>query len=99
MKLKHWQGYGSVEVKKVSKTTFNNNWGEKKTKLVLSVKGNHEYGLVRDDIYDVKRWLFDRFEKNFSCKIDESVYEVMADELGKETENRHERTDQKHSSC
>ena len=66
MKLKHWQGYGSVEAKKVSKTTFNNNWGEKKTKLVLSVKGNHEYGLVRDDIYDVKRWLFDRFEKNFS---------------------------------
>jgi len=66
MKLKHWQGYGSVEVKKVSKTTFNNSWGEKKTKLVLSVKGNHECGLVRDDIYDVKRWLFDRFEKNFS---------------------------------
>ena len=28
-----------------------------------------------------------RFEKAFSCKIDESVYEVMADELGKETEN------------
>ena len=28
-----------------------------------------------------------RFEKNFSCKIDESVYEVMADELRKETEN------------
>ena len=28
-----------------------------------------------------------RLEKTFSCKIDESVYEVMADELGKETEN------------
>ena len=28
-----------------------------------------------------------RFEKTFSCKIDESVYEVMADELRKETEN------------
>lgn len=29
-----------------------------------------------------------RFERSFSCKIDESVYEVMADELGQETENR-----------
>jgi hypothetical protein len=82
MKLKHWQGYGSVEVKKVSKTTFNNNWGEKKTKLVLSVKGNHECGLVRDDIYDVKRWLFDRFEKNFSGEyydIDMSIKDDYVD--------------------
>jgi hypothetical protein len=82
MKLKHWQGYGSVEVKKVSKTTFNNNWGEKKTKLVLSVNGNHEYGLVRDDIYDVKRWLFDRFEKNFSGEyydIDMSIKDDYVD--------------------
>jgi len=28
-----------------------------------------------------------RLEKTFSCRIDEEVYEVMADELGKETEN------------
>lgn len=28
-----------------------------------------------------------RFERSFLCKIEESVYEVMADELGKETEN------------
>ena len=28
-----------------------------------------------------------RFEKSFSCRIDDSVYEVMLDELGKETEN------------
>ena len=28
-----------------------------------------------------------RFEKSLSCRIDESVYEVMADELWKETEN------------
>ena len=82
MKLKHWQGYGSVEVKKVSKTTFNNNWGEKKTKLVLSVKGNHEWGLVRDDIYDVKHWIFDKFEKNFSGNyydIDMSIKDDYVD--------------------
>ena len=66
MKIKHFAGYGSVEAKKVSKTTFKDEYGEKKTKLVVSVKGNHEWGLVRDDIYDVKHWLFDRFEKNFS---------------------------------
>ena len=61
MKIKHFAGYGSVQAKKVSKTTC----GDKK-KLVVEVKGNHEWGLVRDDIYDVKRWLFNRFEKNFT---------------------------------
>jgi GH18 family chitinase len=65
MRIKHFAGYGSIEAKKVSKTTFTNEYGEKKTKLVVRVKGNHEWGLVRDDIYDVKRWLFDKFEKNF----------------------------------
>lgn len=66
MKVKHFTGYGSVKVKKESKTTFTNEYGEKKTKLVLVVKGNHEWGIVRDDIYDVKRWIFDKFEKNFT---------------------------------
>lgn len=28
-----------------------------------------------------------RFEKSFSCRIDESVYEVMANELADEAEN------------
>ena len=68
MKVKHFMGYGSVEVKKVSKKTINNEYGEKKTKLVLSVKGNHEWGLVRNDIYDVRRWIFNKFEKNFNGK-------------------------------
>ena len=65
MRVKHFAGYGSVEVKKVLKKTITNGYGEKKTKMVLAVKGNHEWGLVRDDIYDVKRWIFDKFEKNF----------------------------------
>ena len=59
MKVKHFAGYGSVEVKKESKTTFTNEYGEKKTKLALVVKGNHEWGIVRDDLYDVKRWIFE----------------------------------------
>lgn len=62
MRIKHFAGYGSVQAKKVSKTSV----GENKSKLVVEVKGNHECGLVRDDIYDVRRWLFNRFEKNFN---------------------------------
>ena len=61
MKIKHFAGYGSVQAKKVSKTTIGN-----RAKLVVEVKGNHEWGLVRDDIYDVRRWLFNKFEKNFN---------------------------------
>ena len=79
MRIKHFAGYGSVEAKKVSKTTFTNEYGEKKTKLVVRVKGNHEMGLVRDDIYDVKRWLFDKFEKNFLGEDDEISMSVVDD--------------------
>ena len=79
MRIKHFAGYGSVEAKKVSKTTFTDEYGEKKTKLVVRVKGNHEWGLVRDDIYDVKRWLFDKFEKNFLGKDDEISMSVVDD--------------------
>lgn len=65
MRIKHFAGYGSVEAKMVSKTPFINEHGEVKTKLVVRVKGNHEWGIVREDIYDVKHWLFDKFEKKF----------------------------------
>jgi hypothetical protein len=65
MKVKHFAGYGSVEVKKQSKVNFTDEFGNKKTKLILVVKGNHERGIVRDDIFDVKHWIFDKFEKNF----------------------------------
>ena len=60
MKIKHFQGYGSVQAKKVSKTIEGD-----KVILVVEVKGNHEWGLVVIDNYDAKHWLFDRFEKNF----------------------------------
>lgn len=74
MKIKHFQGYGSVQAKKVSKTTIGD-----KTKLVVEVKGNHECGLVRDDIYDVKRWLFDKFEKNFKGQYYEIEMSIKDD--------------------
>lgn len=65
MKIKHFAGYGCVNVTKKSKRTIIDEFGNKKTKMVLVVKGFHEWSLVRDDIYDVRRWIFNRFEKNF----------------------------------
>ena len=73
MRVKHFMGYGSVEVKKISKKPIINGYGENKTELVLRVKGNHECGLVRNDICSVRRWIFDRFEKNFK-KSDYEIY-------------------------
>ena len=81
MRVKHFAGYGSVEVKKVYKTPITNDYGEKKTKLVLRVKGNHEWGLVRDDIYDVRLWLFDKFEKNFDGDDYDIDMEIDSDHI------------------
>ena len=52
MKVKHWQGYGSVEMKVISRKQIENT----KT-IVVRVSGNHEWGLVRNDTYDVYRWI------------------------------------------
>jgi hypothetical protein len=83
MRVKHFMGYGSVEVKKVSKTSIVNGYGENKTKLVLRVKGNHECGLVRNDIYDVRSWIFNKFEKNFKGD-DYAIYMDVKDDYIKE---------------
>lgn len=58
MRIKHWQGYGLVTAKKVKKSVKNGI-----TTLIVKVNGNHEYGLVRDDIYTLKHWLIDKFDK------------------------------------
>lgn len=79
MRVKHFAGYGSVEVKKVSKKPIINDYGENKTEMVLQVKGNHEWGLVRNDIYDVKRWIFEKFEKNFKGN-DYDIYMDIKDD-------------------
>ena len=59
MKIKHWQGYGCVNAKKIKKSTKRG-----MTTLVVEVTGNHEWGLRRDDMYDLKRWLVDRFDRS-----------------------------------
>lgn len=84
MKIKHFAGYGSVQARKVSKTKSGD-----KTKLVVEVKGNHEWGIVRNDIYDVRRWIFNKFEKNFNGEdydIDMSVKNDYVNENGMDVE-------------
>lgn len=61
MKVKHWQGYGVIEMKKISQKTKN---GVKT--VVVKVSGNHEWGLERNDTYDVHRWICKRLAKD--CK-------------------------------
>lgn len=61
MKLRHWQGYGTIEAKRLSKTQKDG-----LTTMHICVSGNHEYGLARHDEYDVANWLIKRFDRSFS---------------------------------
>ena len=54
MKIKHWQGYGSVSATKVP---------DKNCTLHIRVVGNHEWGLERNDVYDLFNWLVKRFDR------------------------------------
>ena len=57
MRIKHWQGYGTVNARKIRDTG---------SCLIVEVSGNHEYGLVRQDRYDVFKWLVKRFNKTIA---------------------------------
>ena len=65
MRIKHFQGYGFVNAKKLSckPSKVQTDWmGEKDcTMLSIRVSGLHEWGLVRDDRYDVCNWLVKKF--------------------------------------
>lgn len=62
MKIKHWQGYGNLEAKKL--LVVRDKMGETKT-IKIEVIGNHEYGLNRsNDKYDVFNWLLKRFDRS-----------------------------------
>ena len=82
MRLKHWQGYGSVNAKKLSKGPA----PDGRTRLVIEVTGHHEWGLVRDDVYDVHRWLVQRFVKD--CPNYQNIESMHI------TENRIDNVDQ-----
>ena len=61
MKIKHWQGYGCLTAKKISRKASNGI-----ITLIIKVTGNHECGLVRNDKYDLFNWLVKRFDKTVS---------------------------------
>lgn len=60
MRIKHWQGYGTVNAQKIGLKK-----GMGVTTLTIKVTGNHEWGLVREDEYDLINWLVKRFDKSF----------------------------------
>ncbi len=55
MFIKHFAGYGKVEAKKIE---------DKACTLHVKVAGNHEWGLVREDEYDLFVWLVKKFDKS-----------------------------------
>ncbi len=54
MRIKHWQGYGTVDAFKVKDNSCD---------LHIKVVGNHEWGLERYDRYDVFNWLVKKFKR------------------------------------
>lgn len=55
MKIKHWQGYGTLSAKKLSSSDDT---------LVVEVWGNHEWGLELNYMYDVFNWLVKKFDSS-----------------------------------
>ena len=55
MKIKHWQGYGTVSAQKIK---------DKNCTLHVRVTGNHEWGLALRDTYDLFNWLVKRFDRS-----------------------------------
>ena len=79
MKIKHWQGYGSVNAK-VIKRTASTSEGVKT--ITIEVVGNHEYGLDRsDDEYDIYNWLLKRFDKSVESDRDILKIEYSEDSV------------------
>lgn len=75
MKIKHWQGYGSVNVKKLAEYDTNRFTGEKK--IIIEVTGMHECGLSRKDPYDIYNWLFKRGERFApDCKDSRNITKI-----------------------
>lgn len=73
MRLKHWQGYGCVNAKRIEYTI-----NQDRTKTIkIEVTGSHEYGLVRNDRYDVHRWLMTRLAKD--CPDYRAITDMVID--------------------
>lgn len=73
MRIKHWQGYGCLEAKKLGDVTYKTGEYVRTSEGVfhaprvvqIRVIGEHEWGLDRhDDRYDCYNWLLKRFVKD-----------------------------------
>ena len=53
-KIKHFAGYGTVKAGVIKDSSCT---------LHIRVEGDHEWGLKRDDLYDLYNWLVKRFDK------------------------------------
>lgn len=88
MKIKHWQGYGSVEAKVIKKTALYlaNQLFVSRT-IEIRVTGNHEYGLMNYDKYDIAQWLGRKSLGNFT--MDEIVHIEIIDAGEYDKEKHH----------
>ena len=90
MRIKHFQGYGFVNAKKERSYTRTNEYYEKEKVLVIHVWGNHEWGIERNDTYDIFNWLVTRFDKSVESYMDitdmttNDYYEKNAEGLDEE---------------
>lgn len=83
MKIKHWQGYGSVEAKVIKKTSTIDCKGTDdhyEEFINIQVKGNHEYGIETYDKHFIAQWLGCPKLGNFEAKDIISVV-VVLDEI------------------
>ena len=80
MKLRHWSGYGCIEATKVKDNSCT---------LHVVLKGDHEQGLIRNDLYDMYRFLVQRFDKSLKDvpEIDWERHTKRKDEYGFEDYN------------
>lgn len=86
MKIKHWAGYGCVEAKKIDDHKVRDTEGERV--LSVQVTGNHECGLIREDTYDLERWLLKRFKRG-PVKLDMYCYDYACEWAGIESVTYH----------
>ena len=61
MKIKHFAGYGTVEATRIKNASCT---------LHVRVHGDHEWGLRRDDDYDLFNWLVRRFDRSVTTYAD-----------------------------
>jgi hypothetical protein len=71
MKIKHWQGYGSVIATSVKDNSCD---------LHVRVVGNHEWGIECRDSYTAFKWLVKRFKRNIGN--DDRIIKAMRMEGG-----------------